>query len=71
MIETTRFITKAQDNHNLYGGMIYFSDFEGSPYWSNEKRGSYIAARIASDMKFDDDCRRNIEGRTYEKKENK
>lgn len=60
---TETFITKALDNHRSFGGKIYTSDFDYFPSWSNEKRGSYVARRIANDMKFDDDCKRNIEGR--------
>lgn len=47
--------------HTLFGGLIYQSDFEtdGSKR-KNHTGESVIARRIASDQRFDEQCRRNI-----------
>lgn len=52
-----------------FGGLIYPSDFETDYRSKTQNQGSSIAQRIASDWKFDEQCKRNIEVR--KKKMNK
>lgn len=67
---TETFITRAQGNHNTFGGIIYKRDIDYIPSDSNEKNGSYIASKIKSDMDFDYRCRLNSENLKRNKKEN-
>ena len=53
--------TTTYRNHNTYGGLIGFSDF-CTDYPRNEKKRS-IADKIASDWRFDEQCRKNCESR--------
>lgn len=50
-------------DHTRFGGMIYLSDFETE--WKGKKcqNSSMIASRIAGDMRFDQQCRQNIQNR--------
>ncbi len=50
-------------DHSTFGGLIYQSDFETDYKGKDNKNGSTIAFRILSDLKFDDQCRKNIERR--------
>lgn len=49
-------------SHNTYGGLIlqsdYCTDYEGT---------KNIASRIASDLRFDQQCRKNAENRDRER----
>lgn len=45
-------------NHNTYGGTIYQNDF-----CTDYEGTRNIASRIATDWKFDEMCRKNIEFR--------
>lgn len=49
--------TTTYRNHNTYGGEITLFDFEGHHTLST------MAARIASDLRFDEQCRKNIEAK--------
>ena len=40
--------------NNTFGGCIYLSDFDTEHY-----KGRNMAARIASDWRFDEECKRN------------
>lgn len=51
---------KAHNNHTTFGGRIYLSDFDTDSIGKRNSNGSSIAARIASDLKFDEQCRKNI-----------
>lgn len=46
----------SRNNHNTFGGNIYDSDFNTDCPTTL----SSIAARIASDCRFDQQCKRNI-----------
>lgn len=48
-------------DHTKYGGRIYNYDFD-TDYRREpgEREGSDIAKRIATDMKFDEQCKRNL-----------
>lgn len=52
-------------NPSSFGGEIYYGDFE------SKHSIAYIAKRIASDMRFDDKCRKNTESRELRKKNGK
>lgn len=54
-------------DHSAFGGYIYLSDFETDYRGKNNNHGSIIAQRIASDLRFDEQCRRNIVSRTRKK----
>lgn len=41
-------------DHTKFGGVIYSSDF------STMKPNGNFAERIASDLRFDEDCRKNL-----------
>lgn len=47
----------AKSNHNTFGGKIYLSDFDTAYCDGNS------AQRIASDWKFDEQCRKFIKSR--------
>ncbi len=49
--------------HTTYGGRIYQTDFNTCYSTTHACKESSIAARIASDMRFDEMCRNNIEAR--------
>ncbi len=55
-------------DHSTFGGVIYPSDFETDYREKYNPYGSNIASRIMSDMRFDKQCKKNIEIR--EKKKN-
>lgn len=48
-------------NHRTFGGNIYNYDYDGYTTMSD------IVARIESDRKFDERCKKNIEQREREK----
>ncbi len=58
-------------DHSTFGGVIYLSDFETDYRGRDNKNGSPIASRIASDYIFDKKCRKNIENRERNKKDGK
>ena len=49
-------------DHSTFGGLIFPSDFNTNRR-DNGDDGSSIASRIVSDMKFDEQCRKNAESR--------
>lgn len=51
-------------DHTTYGGEIYPSDFN-TYYSGNSKNGSSIAARIISDWRFDESCKKNDKTRIH------
>lgn len=54
--------TKIQEtDHTKFGGLIFPSDFNTDYRGKSSKNGSAIANRIASDYKFDEQCRKNHE----------
>ena len=53
-------------DHSTFGGIINFSDF-CTDYNGSEKSKS-CAERIMSDWKFDEQCRKNAENRSRNKK---
>jgi len=55
-------------DHSTFGGRIYLSDFETDYRGKDNNNGSSIAQRIASDLQFDEHCRKNIENRERNKK---
>lgn len=46
-------------DHSTFGGLIYPSDFNTDNNGKKNYNGSPIAKRIASDDKFDQQCRMN------------
>lgn len=50
-------------DHSTFGGVIYPSDFETDYRRKNSQTGSAIASRIMSDLRFDRQCRQNVENR--------
>lgn len=53
-------------DHSRFGGLVAPSDFDTSYMGTNtdnQKKSSSIASRIASDMKFDEQCLRDAENR--------
>lgn len=48
-------------DHSTFGGVIYPSDFETDYREKHNFHGSHIASRIMSDMRFDKQCKKNIE----------
>jgi len=67
---TKNFYTTRRYNidHTTFGGEIYLSDFETDYRGKDNKNGSSIAQRIVSDLRFDEQCRKNIENRERNKK---
>lgn len=61
--ENTRYDYDNPNSH--FGGIIYPSDFDTTHYSSRN-----IAKRIESDLKFDEQCRKNEEARNKRMKEN-
>lgn len=57
-------ITSRNHNANTYGGSVYISDFNTSYEGSHN-----IADRIASDWRFDEQCKRNYEATKRIKKD--
>lgn len=51
---------------NTFGGIIYESDFD-TEYRGQENDASFIASRISSSWKFDQQCLRNSELRDNRK----
>ena len=49
-------------DRRCFGGVINHSDFN-TDYRGNDNKRSSIAARIFTDWKFDNECRKNIEFR--------
>ena len=68
MKETRNYHTPINYTDNTrYGGEIQYYDFETE--YRNDHKESPIAKQIAYDMKFDEQCRRNIECRKRARKE--
>lgn len=55
----TNYIKNYKTDHSRFSGEIFPSDFETT--YPNTM--SYIASRIASDMRFNDKCRKNIKSK--------
>ncbi len=53
--------------HIHFGGIIYQSDFETDHRGKDNNNGSSIAQRIVSDLKRDEQWRKNIENRERNK----
>ncbi len=60
--------SKFNVDRSSFGGIIYLSDFETDYRGKDNNKGSSIASRISSDLKFDEQCRKNIENRERNKK---
>lgn len=61
MTETNYYTECYKADHTRFGGLIYNYDFETDyKRKPGEREGSDIAKRIATDMKFDEQCRRNL-----------
>ena len=58
-------INTYNSDHRLFSGLIYNSDFYHHTYMSD------IAGRIASDMRFDEQCRRAVENKRKYKERQK
>lgn len=56
------YINNYKADHTRFGGTIYLGDFE-TDYRGDNHELSTIANRIASDMKFDERCKREAESR--------
>lgn len=55
-------------DRTTFGGQINLSDFETDYRGKDNNYESAIAKRISDDRRFDDQCRKNIEGRNRTKK---
>lgn len=57
-------------DNSTFGGIIYQSDFETDHKCNSKSNNpvSTIAQRIMSDQRFDEQCKRNIEIRTANRK---
>ena len=64
MRETRNYFTTQSNyaDHTTFGGLIYPSDFN-TDYRGNDQKESSIAKRIASDWKFDQQCKQTIKNR--------
>lgn len=56
------YINYYKADHTRFGGTIYLGDFE-TDYRGDNHELSTIANRIASDMKFDERCRRDAKNK--------
>ena len=56
-------------DHATFGGLIYQSDFN-TDYSGNSTNGSSVAAKIASDWRFDESCKKSKSTITYWRKTN-
>ncbi len=56
-----RLYVTREESHSHFGGYIYFSDFNTGSRHNNVYRGSEVASRIASDLRFDESCKKNIQ----------
>lgn len=56
------YIENYKQDHTRFGGTIYLGDFE-TDYRGDNHELSTIAQRIASDMKFDEGCRRDAKNK--------
>ena len=56
-------------DHTTFGGIIYQYDFN-TDYSGNSTNGSSIAARIASDLRFDESCKKGNNTIAYWRKTN-
>lgn len=64
MTETKFYTENHKPDHTKYGGTIYNYDFDTEyKRKPGEYEGSDIAKRIGNDMKFDEQCRRNLTDR--------
>ena len=68
MTEVIFYTENYKPDHTRFGGLIYNYDFETDyKRKPSEREGSDIAKRIATDMKFDEQCRRNLTNKRKEK----
>lgn len=56
------------EKHNIFGGILHSSDFCTDSIPPN---GMSWADRIASDLRFDEQCRKNIVNRKNNRKDDK
>lgn len=56
------YINNYKADHTRFGGTIYLGDFE-TDYRGDNHELSTIANRIATDMKFDERCKRDAENK--------
>lgn len=56
------YIENYKVDHTRFGGTIYLGDFE-TDYRGDNHELSTIAQRIALDMKFDEQCKKNAHNR--------
>ena len=72
MTETRNYYTTTRNyvDHSTFGGLIYFSDFNTN-YSGDPQKESPIAKRIASDWKFDMQCKQNALNRDRNKDDKK
>jgi len=68
MTENFYITRKFNVDHSTFGGIIYQSDFETDCRGKDNKNGSSIAQRIVSDLRFDKQCKNNMENRERNKK---
>lgn len=58
------YITKFnKSDHKKFGGIVYTSDFNTDYRGKDNIHGSIIADRIAQDLRFDEQCRKNLENK--------
>lgn len=62
---TNEFNKNNKPDPTKFGGIIYFSDFNTNNNKRHSTSGSAIANRIASDMKFDVDCKKYVHKKFY------
>lgn len=58
-------VLNKKPDHSRYGGRIYSYDFETEYRGKDNNNGSTIAARIAQDFRFDEQCRKNCVNKKY------
>ena len=52
-------------DHTTFGGLICQSDFNTDYSGNTNTNGSSVAARIASDLRFDESCKKGSNTITY------
>ena len=57
-------------DHTTFGGLIYQSDFNTDYSGNANANGSVVAAKIASDWRFDESCKKGNNTITYWRKTN-
>ena len=57
-------------DHTTFGGLIYQSDFNTDYSGNTNANGSVVAAKIASDWRFDESCKKGKSTIAYWRKTN-